>query len=182
MFSIKKVLEFEFFCHFSIEVTRFDGFFFLPCFFSFCQSNTKLDEISFAVDLHRNDRCSHFFYFGLKTKYFWFFHKDLTFTLGFYESSASLVLSDMYTSSIGVSLVYEYVGSLEIDTSISDTFYLFTEELESRLILFDDLIVEEGFFIISEDDFRGGFGRHVEIIDKCMKKQLAFHIKCDKIL
>ena len=88
----------------------------------------------------------------------------------------------MYTSGVGVSFVYEYIGSLEIDTSISDTFYLFTEELESRFILFDDLVVEEGFFIISEDDFRGGFSRHVEIIDKCMKKQLAFHIKCDKIL
>ena len=80
----------------------------------------------------------------------------------------------MYASGVGVSFVYEYIGSLEIDTSISDTFYLFTEELEPCLILFDDLVVEEGFFIISEDDFRAWFLGHVEIIDKSRKKQLAF--------
>lgn len=59
----------------------------------------------------------------------------------------------MYASRIGVSLIDEYIGSFEIDTTISYTFDLFTVEFDACLILFYDFIVEESFFIISEYDF-----------------------------
>ena len=88
----------------------------------------------------------------------------------------------MDTSDARVSVVYEDIGSLEIDASISDAFYFFAEEFYTCLILFDDLIVEEGFFIICEDDFLAWWRGHVEIIDKSDKKQLAFLFICDKIL
>ena len=174
-------LEFEFTGHLTIEIARFYCFLFLPSFFSLCESDADFYEISFAVYLHRDDRCSHFFYFCLESVDLIFFHEDISFSFGFYESTPSFVLSDVDPGSARVSFMYEDIGSLEIDASISDTFYFFTEELDTCLILFDDLIVEEGFFIICEDDFLTCRKGHVEIIDKSDKKQLAFHIKYDKI-
>ncbi len=53
---------------------------------------------------------------------------------------------------VGMSFVYKDIGSLEIDTTVSYTFYFLSRELYPCLILFDDLIVEESFFIVSEDD------------------------------
>ncbi len=87
----------------------------------------------------------------------------------------------MDTSRVGVSFTHEYIGSFQIHTTISYAFYLFTEELQACLILLDDLIVEEGFFIFCEDSLRACIFLHSEIIDKIMKKQLAFLTKCDKI-
>lgn len=66
--------------HLAIEITRFDTFFFLPRFFSFCESYAYLDEISFAIDLYWDDRCSHFFYLRLEAYYLTFFEEDFAIT------------------------------------------------------------------------------------------------------
>ena len=50
------ILELEFAFHLTVEITRFDSLFFLPGFLSFGESYTDLDEVSFAIYLHRDDR------------------------------------------------------------------------------------------------------------------------------
>lgn len=167
-------LKFKFSSYFTIKVTRFYTFFLLPCFLALCKSNTKLYQIPFAIYLHRDEGRSHFFHFDFESLYFTFFEKECSLTFWLEYTDPSLIVSYVYSSGVGISFLYEYVWSFEVDASVSDTFHFFAIELDTCLILFDDLVVEVCFFILCEDDFCFFLGVHAEIIDKCRKMQLAF--------
>jgi hypothetical protein len=131
--------------------------------------------------LYRDDRSSHFLDLGLEAEYLTLLEKYLSISLGRDDPRPALILSYMDTSDVRVSFIDEDIGSFEVYTPSPHALHLFTEELQSSLILFDDFVVEEGFFVLCEDDLPIVFLDHVEIIDKCMKKQLAFLLKYDKI-
>lgn len=146
----------------------------MPDFFSFRKGNAEFYQIPFTIDLQRDNRRSHFLDFCFESEDFIFFEENLSFTLGLIYTISSFILRDMYPSSIGMSFIDKYIGSFEIDTSISHTLDLLSVELQPCLILFDDFIIKERFFIFGKDDFWARTLTHAEIIDKSSKKQLVF--------
>ena len=145
------ILEVKFSHGLTIEITFFDSIFLFPGLLSSYECDAHFYEISFAVDLHRNDRCAHFFDFGFESDDLIFIQEEFSFSFWIELSHASLIFSDVNTSGKWSSTSNKDIGALQVNTSISDTFYLFSEELYTCFVLFDDLIVEMSLSIFGVD-------------------------------
>lgn len=145
------ILEVKFSHGLTIEITFFDSILLFPGLLSSYECDAHFYEISFAVDLHRNNRCTHFFDFGFEADDLIFIQEELSFSFWIEFSHASFILSNMNACGKWSSTGNEYIGALQVDTSISDTFYLFSEELDACFVLFDDLIVEMSLSIFGID-------------------------------
>ena len=90
-----KMLQSELQRHFSLDITFLEELFFLPLLTTFHECDSHLDEIPFRVDLHRNERRSHFLDFGFVAGDLILSHEELSFTLWLQLAHATKIFGDM---------------------------------------------------------------------------------------
>ncbi len=148
----------EFFGSFSIEISFFEEIFLLPFFSSASECHANFEKVSVEKNFLCDECCPHFFDLLREEGDFFFCEEQYAFAFRIeFFVGVVFIFGDVETDDDRSPVVDRDVGSLEVCLAGTEALDLGTEQYYTGIVLFDDLVVEEGFFVRDDGDVRGLF-------------------------